>query len=425
MDPVTPAADDPLKLFKKAFHDDDAESFRGLLRRFPEMKSRINDPVASFDSPVIIQVRSRAMLDVLLEAGADINAKSRWWAGGFGLLHGAPPDLAAYAISRGAVVDVHAAARLGLYDRLQELVTADPQQVHARGGDGQTPLHFASTMEIAGYLLDHGADIDAKDVDHESTPAQYRVRDRPEVARFLIQRGCQTDLLLAAALGESKLVARHLDADPACIRMKVSEKWFPKRDPRSGGTIYIWTLGQNKSAHAVAREFGHAEVLRLLWERSPEELRLVLALELGDEDSFKSLTTGRPDLLAKLTPEDHRKLTDAAQDNNTRAVERMLEAGWPVDVPGQHGGTALHWAGFHGNAEMADIILRHHSALEAVDSDYKSTPVGWAIHGCEHGWHRATGNYAGTVEALLKTGAKLPAQIAGTQAVQEVLRRFS
>jgi hypothetical protein len=43
---------------------------------------------------------------------ADLNAKSRWWAGGFGLLHGANPDVAAYAIELHAVVDVHAAARL-------------------------------------------------------------------------------------------------------------------------------------------------------------------------------------------------------------------------------------------------------------------------------------------------------------------------
>jgi len=40
--------------------------------------------------------------------------------------------------------------------------------VHARGGDGQTPLHFASTVEIAEFLLAHGAAIDARDVDHEA-----------------------------------------------------------------------------------------------------------------------------------------------------------------------------------------------------------------------------------------------------------------
>ena len=76
-----------MELFKKAFVEDDASRFRQLLERFPEYKAKINEPVAAFDAPVITQVRTREMLDVLLEAGADINAKSRWWAGGFGLLH--------------------------------------------------------------------------------------------------------------------------------------------------------------------------------------------------------------------------------------------------------------------------------------------------------------------------------------------------
>src|SRR6185369_15898064 len=191
-----------LPLFKQAFMDDDAVAFAELLTRFPEMKARVNDPIGPFDSPLVTCVTSRDMLDVLLAAGADINAKSRWWAGGFGLLHSATPDLAAYAIQRGAVVDVHAAARLGMKAELRRLVAADPALVHARGGDGQTPLHFASTVEIADYLLQQGAKIDARDTDHESTPAQYMVRDRQEIARCLVRHGCNTDILLAAALGE-------------------------------------------------------------------------------------------------------------------------------------------------------------------------------------------------------------------------------
>src|SRR6185295_6812145 len=131
----------------------DATGFRLLLERFPEYKAMINEPVAAFDAPVMTHVRTREMLDVLLEAGADINAKSRWWAGGFGLLHSAEPDLAAYAIQRGAIVDVHAAARLGRFERLRELVAADPALVNAPGGDGQRPLHFASSVAIAEFLL--------------------------------------------------------------------------------------------------------------------------------------------------------------------------------------------------------------------------------------------------------------------------------
>ena len=89
------------------------------------------------------------MIDVLLAAGADVNARSQWWAGGFGLLHTADPELAAYAIERGAVVDVHAAARLGRLDRLRELIEGDPRRVHARGGDGQTPR---SSHRLCGLL---------------------------------------------------------------------------------------------------------------------------------------------------------------------------------------------------------------------------------------------------------------------------------
>src|SRR5437016_14301681 len=110
---------DPIELLKQGFAEHDAFFFRRLLERHPELKAKINEPVAAFDAPLITRVRSREMLDVLLDAGADINARSRWWAGGFGLLHGASPELAAYAIQRGAVVDAHPAARLGMIEPLR------------------------------------------------------------------------------------------------------------------------------------------------------------------------------------------------------------------------------------------------------------------------------------------------------------------
>ena len=415
---------DPIDLFKRALAKDDAASFMSLLERYPAMKAKINEPVAAFDSPLIMHVRSREMLNALLEAGADINAKSCWWAGGFGLLHGAEPDLARYAIERGAVVDVHAATRLGLIGDLRQLITANPALVHAPGGDGQTPLHFASTVESADYLLNHGAHIDARDVDHESTPAQYMVRDRPDVARYLVSRGCRTDILMATALGDIDLVRRHLENDPACIRMSVSERHFPKQNPRSGGIIYIWTLGQNKTAHMIAREFGHEDVFRLLMERSPEELELAQACELGDEATFKALLAAQPNLVQTLSVEERRKVANAAQNNNTAAVRLMLSVGWPCDVGGQHGGTPLHWAAFHGNAEMVEVILCYNPPLERVDNDFHSTPLGWAIHGSEHGWYSSTGNYVATVEALLKAGASCPEQIEGSKAVKAALLRF-
>src|SRR6267378_3060202 len=95
---------DAIELCKRALCDNDAALMARLLEQHPQLKARINDPVGVFDSPAIIHARSREMLDVLLAAGANINARSRWWAGSFGLLDSASPELAAYAIQRGAIL---------------------------------------------------------------------------------------------------------------------------------------------------------------------------------------------------------------------------------------------------------------------------------------------------------------------------------
>ncbi|HEX4771651.1 MAG TPA: ankyrin repeat domain-containing protein [Bryobacteraceae bacterium] len=428
----------PAEALKAAVCDSDAARVRGILERHPELRATIDDPLPDYAFGVhalfaAVQRSDRATIEVLLNAGADIRKRTEWWAGGFGVLDDCHPSLAGFLIERGAVLDAHSAARLGLMPELRALITADPGAVQARGGDGQTPLHFASTVDIAEFLLANGADIDARDIDHESTPAQYMLRvdqrrhyphDRQDVARYLVSRGCQTDILMASALGDVDLVRRHLDADPACIRMSVSEEWFPKKNPRAGGTIYIWTLGAHRTAHSVARDFGHEDVFELLMQRTPEDLKLALACELGDEAVFHEFLSRHPDAAKSLSEADRRKLPNAAQSNNTKAVRLMLEAGWPVDTPGDAGATALHWAGFHGNAEMAREILRFHPTLELKSREYAGPALAWSIYGSGNGWHRDTGDYVGTIRALLDAGATLPPhaeELEPSDAVLEIL----
>jgi hypothetical protein len=373
--------EDPHEQIRSAFADDDAPRLQALLAQFPEFKKHLNEPVGPFKLTAIHQARSRAMLDALLEAGADINAKSQWWAGGFGLLHTAPPELAAYAIERGAIVDVHAAARLGKLDTLRELLARDPSLVHARGGDGQTPLHFAANTAVAQLLLEAGAELDARDVDHESTPAQYMIGDREEVARFLVGRGAQSDLLLAAALGDLDGVRRHLEADPRCIHQRVTQECFPMSNPRAGGTIYQWTLGRFKSAHDVARERGHGAVFQFLMQRSPASLQLVVACWSGDEALVRRVQAEHPEAARQLTPSERPHLAFAAQQQNADAVRLMLAAGFPLDGRGEHGATALHWAAYNGDLSMVRALLPHRPPLEARDTSFEGTPLDWAKHG--------------------------------------------
>ena len=50
------------------------------------------------------------------------------------------------------------------------MLAEEPSRVHERGGDGQTPLHFARSREVADLLLDAGAD---------STRATWTIARRP------------------------------------------------------------------------------------------------------------------------------------------------------------------------------------------------------------------------------------------------------
>jgi hypothetical protein len=424
---------EPAELLSAAVRSSDADRVSGVLAKYPRLRSQLNEPMADYGggmTPLLaaVQRTDRKTIDVLLTAGAGINVRSRWWAGGKGVLDECLPELSSFLVDRGAILDAHSAARLGMLEKLQQIVDANPAIVHSRGENGQTPLHFASTIEIAEYLLQRGADIDARDLQHESTPAQHMMRvvqarhyprDRQDIARYLVTRGCRTDILMTAALGDLALTRRHLDADTACIRTRVSEAYFPKHDPRSGGTFYIPAFGRNRTPHLVARDFGHQEVFQLLMERSPQDLKLEQACELGDDELFHTLLGSYPGLVERLSEEGRRRIADAAQNNNTNAVRLMLAAGWPVDARGEYDMTPLQWASWHGNAEMVREILRFHPQLE-LDCQHGITALGSALHGSVNGWHRQTGNYVATVDELLNAGAKAPKLTDDLEASEEV-----
>jgi hypothetical protein len=111
-------SDDPVEAFTAAIKANDAPLLRQVLARYPVLKSQIDEPLPdySFDTPAIVAAvhkQNRDMIEALLDAGANINARSKWWAGGFGVLDSSSPELTPYLIERGAYVDIHAASRLG------------------------------------------------------------------------------------------------------------------------------------------------------------------------------------------------------------------------------------------------------------------------------------------------------------------------
>jgi ankyrin repeat protein len=395
-----------------AFRRRDAAAVRRLFQQHPELRARINDPVFSFNSPPIVAyANDLPMVDVLLEFGADPNRRSEWWAGGFHALHSATGAAAERLIAAGAVPDACAAAHLDRSDILVRLIADDPARVHERGGDGQTPLHFARSRAVADLLLEAGADIDARDVDHRATPAQWMLEGargvgRFELARHLVDRGASTDIFLAAALGLSDRVGQMLRANPALLDLRTGQGDYGEQPP-SSYHIYFWTIGDSRSPLDVAAQFAQPETLESMLAFASPLHRLLLAARRGDAERARDVVRQHPGIVASMSAQDHRALADAAWNGDARAVALMLELGFDPRTPGHDSGTALHCAAWEGSVETVAALLRHPDAqalLQIKDAHYGATPLGWCCHGSLHG-NRAR-DHAGGARLLLEAGAR-------------------
>ena len=224
----------PRAEYIEAVNKGDADRVKSLLAANDALLEFIDAPWFAFDAPAVVfaaAMVNRPLIEVLLDAGADIDAKSSWWAGGTSALQHAAGsmlsynrELAEYLIEQGATIDAHSAAGLDMSDTLAQLICENPEVVNAPGSDGMSPLHFAATPRIAELLLAHGADINLRDRDHYGTPAQWTLRRRPEVCRYLLEQGAEADVVLYCAMGDVQRAKAEFEKDPARLKLRINVK---------------------------------------------------------------------------------------------------------------------------------------------------------------------------------------------------------
>jgi len=326
-----------------AIHAGDTAAARACVLANPALLHAA-DPKCFGATPLIhaVNTDNRAMVDLLLDLGADINQRSDWWAGGFGVLDSASDELAEHLLARGATLTPHAAARLGKLDALRDMLASHPDLVHARGGDGQTPLHFARTPEIADVLLVHGADINALDTDHASTPAQWLGESRPLTAAHLVARGASPDPFMAARVANLSLLERLVRAEPEGANVRVSRKRFPVPPP-AAGHIYLYTIGEGCTPlHAAA-----------------------LAEQPG---SIRCLATLGADLNARGGYDDGTPLHTASWNDKPRAIDALLDAGADINAPSgpMHRNEPVGWAIVGGSVHAARLLIERGAPLRAA-----------------------------------------------------------
>jgi len=319
--------EDDKAAFIAAVTEGEAREVKRLLKFNGKLRGNIDEPWFYFGSTALLQSASngnRKLIDALLDAGANINTKSAWKPGPFGALHYVDSELGAYLIERGAEVDAHAAVHLGLIDTVREMVAVDPGIVHAKGGDGQTPLHFAKTVAVAGFLLESESEIEARCVDHESTPAQWMAVDRPQVCRYLLERGACPDIFMAIGLDDCALLDRVIAESPGSLRAHVGQPG--KAKGYAGGDIYAY------------------------------------------HPSVGAGVNGTP-------------LHACASLCRVEAGKHLLESGADVEERGAYDDcTPLHWASWHNKAAIAELFLDCGADPEARTGEiHDNTALNWAV----------------------------------------------
>jgi len=347
------------------------------------------------------------------------------------------------------------------------LIDADLSLIEAADGRGNQPLHWAAltrNLAMIDLLLERGAAIDARRPDG-ARPIEvafgdyhyrtwYREKGRAmaswhAVAGYLLARGAEYDLVMAAHLGDVERVEQLVSAEPelanALPAYVTYYSGFPLRVAAGAGHVEVVEVLLARGAdpnrcephlapwggalHAAAGK-GHRQVCELLLAAGANldqeiessgnvvtmaghyhhlELQNWL-LEQGAKWPYWHLARHEmaDELAARLDedPEgvrDIRNFAEAAQTGNRRLRELFLSRRpdcWEVCEPfcgptpqataellvagldpcraSWVGITMAHELAGRGDLAQLEVFVAHGADLEAVDDASRATPLGWA-----------------------------------------------
>ena len=400
--------DTELNSFKAAVQNNDLPAVEKALES-EAVRNEINNGIFDYGRLALLEATSPEMVDLLLEGGANIETVTQFWANGF-WLENIPVAVSQHLIGKGAEPTIHTAAALGLADIVSGLLSKDTSLVSAPGGDGATALHFARTVEAANVLLDYDANLDAWDDDHRSTPAQWRIKFSPQVAKLLLGRGAAPDLFLAAALGDLALANRVIEMDPKSVTYRIGNNSGPFPGigfEGRGGTMLQWQLGFNLAPQEIAWKRGHHDAYELMMATTPAKHQLLIACMLANRDLANSLLSAHPGLIDDFDDEDRQLLAKACWETNneTEAIRLMLDCAFPVGIPEyNHGYLPLHNAAWCGNSEVVRLLISHGHPIDELDPVHHASAAKWAIISATQARCYPDVNYGGVIKALMEAG---------------------
>ena len=182
-------------------------------------------------------------------------------------------------------VPLYYAARLGLRDLAEHLITEHPEHASARGGSSQvTPIHaaaLAGQVDILSLLIRHGADVNGRGKIGYTPLFQAAENARLEAGRFLLDHGADIDaqndfshtaLIYAIIMGTLEF-ARMLLERGALINARCQDDMTPLHWAKERGRTEIVRLllengadlnARNTYGKTPSQSVSHPEIVELL-----------------------------------------------------------------------------------------------------------------------------------------------------------------
>lgn len=323
----------------KATAAGDTTGVAGLLAQTPALLNATG-PVDYWSIPqtplqVALTNHNFAMFDYLLAQGADINAADPEGQRPIHLIM-QNREMVDFMLQRGAVMDIFVASAQGDLEQVRAFLATDPSLARAHGPEGATPLHLATTIELAQLLLDHGADINVPDHYTKRPPVGWGWGPkRDPIHQFLITKGARVDSIsLACRIGDVDRVRAFLDADPSLLYTR-TPTWD---DHGEGATLLHIAASRNR-----------IDVVKLLIERGAD---------VNTKGGWWVVTP----------------LHWAADNGHTEIVRLLIEHGADVNArTEEHGYTPLHWAAGGGHRETVEVLITAGATVDA-QADNGETP---------------------------------------------------
>lgn len=334
----------------------------------------------------------------------------------------------------------------GIVDCARQLLAAgaSPQDYFMSGNEKETALYGAAGVAnhpgMTNLLLAAGADVNDAEVHYHL--AEFDNRD---CFKIFFDHGINQD-------GQATLLLRKLDfdnidsvryllelgADPNAkgIWGKAALHQAIMRNRSFPYFQLLWEFNADinaktsdgKSVLALAMRYGRRDVIDWLQrEEVIDDLtdteRFLGACALADKDTVKKILDQSPNLLDELSGEDLAIISDAARQGHIDSVTVMLDAGFDINAKGLLGATALHWAAWHGNAPLVDLILKHNPEINLADDVHKGDALVWALHGTENNDNNGR-DYARVIYSIIKKGESELLNTWGSQKLKKILKKF-